>query len=525
MTAILDEKERNVVPRWRDFQTTVELRELSSAVTNRQSPTEASERRVETQQLAFTSNRNISFAGDLISAALVSGNSAVAKDAAEFVLHEGIETSGDALFTLAKRILGNAALPIFDLTETPSKENLRNTASRISDIRHSLREIPNDAVQWMDLAFLFAINGKNPKAERAVRVALTLAPTNRFILRSSARFFLHLHDFQAAHKILRRSPNLYSDPWVAAAEVSVATAAGYPPFSVKEGRELMTAGNFSNHDLSELASALGTLEFHSGATGKARKWVRTSLQAPNENSLAQAKWISRAIVGIPMDVNVTDYVVPRPYEASALEKFVTGDWSAAYKCALSWFDDQPFSARSSQFASYIAGSLMEDHWSSEAVIKKALVSSPDDFGLNANLAFDYASTGRLEDAKSQLAKIKLLDGPEWSQALISGNYGLVAYQEGDIAAGRFFYTEAALSAEKLSDKRTLVSALSYFARAEMDHDLGAAGKLLQRAEETAKNVPGADIVRILGLVKEKRERIIRKSSLFPSLETRVNPRA
>jgi tetratricopeptide (TPR) repeat protein len=512
MTAVLDEKERNIVPRWRDFSTTVELQELSHAVSVRPLLTEPGGQSAEIQQSAFIENRNISFAGDLISAALVSRNSAVAKDAAEFILQEGVEVSGGALFALAKRILSDAALPTFDLTETPANEGQKNNASRISDIRHSLRKIPNDAIQWMDLAFLFAINGKNPKAERAVKVALSLAPTNRFILRSSARFFLHLKNFQEAHKILRRSPNLRSDPWITAAEISVATAAEFPPFSVKEGRELMSAGNFSSHDLSELASALGTLEFHGGAIGKARKWVKNSLRAPNENSLAQAKWISRTITGVPMDVNVTDYLVPRPYEATALEKFVAGNWSGAYQCALSWFDDQPFSARSSQFASYIVGSLMEDHWASEKIIKRAMVSSPDDFGLNSTLAFDYASTGRLEEAKVQLAKAKLLQGPEWANAMISGNYGLVAYQEGDIAAGRFFYTEAVLAAEKLSDKRTLVSALSFFSRAEMDHDIDAAEKLLQRAEEVAKNVAGADLVRLLDLAKEKLKRINRKNS-------------
>jgi Flp pilus assembly protein TadD len=514
MTAILDERDRNVVPRWRDFNTTVELQELSSSVSGRLSLSDPIERGAQTQQAAFNENRSITFAGDLISAALVSGNSAVARSAAEFVLQEGIEASGDALFLLAKRILTDAALPIFDLTKTPLKEGQQNNASRISDIRRSLRDIPNDAIQWMDLAFLFAINGENHKAERAVRVALNLAPTNRFILRSSARFFLHLHDFQQAHKILRRSANLRSDPWIAAAEISVATAAGFSPFSVREGRALMTADNFSVHDLSELASALGTLEFHGGATGRARKWLKNSLRAPNENSLAQAKWISRTITGVPIDVNVTDYVVARPYEATALEKFVSGNWPGAYKCALAWFEDQPFSARPSQFASYVVGSLMEDHWASEKILKRALISSPDDFGLNANLAFDYASTGRLEQAKVQLSKTKLLSGPEWASAMICGNYGLVAYQEGDITAGRFFYTEAALHAEKLNDKRTLVSALSFFARAEMDHDLGAAEKLLHRAVEVAKTVPGADIVRLIELAKNKMEDVIRKNPLF-----------
>lgn len=515
MTAILEEKDRNIVPRWRDFTTTVELQELTQPVSRRKPLDRVREQNIEVQHIAFEENKSLSFAGDLISAALVSGNSTVANSAAEFVLNEGAENSSEALLTLAKRILGNPKLPTFELVSATVGSGQHTSSRQIAELRCSLRNAPHDAIQWMDLAYLFAINGLNAKAERAARIAHKIAPSNRFILRSSARCFLHLQDFKEAHRIVRRSPNISNDPWIAAAEIAVASAAGYPPFSVREGRGMMSSDRFPNHDLSELASALSTLDLKSGSIGKARKWLRQSLRAPNENSLAQAKWISRGIFGVPMDVKVADYVVPRPYEARAFEAFVKGDWSLSAKCAVSWFEDQPFSSRPAEFASYIIGSLIEDHWESERIVKRGLIASPDDFGLNVNLAFDYVSTRRLIEAKAQLVKCRQLQGPEWASAVILANYGLIAYQEKDPVAGRIFYGEAVTEAENLKDKKTLLSALVYFARAEMEYDLENADNYLRRAEALAKDQHKADTERLINLAKDKRNAILGRNLSFP----------
>src|ERR1035438_4261487 len=99
MTAILEEKDRNIVPRWRDFKATAELQELSQSVSKRDPLVRGNEQDVEVQRLAFEENKTLSFAGDLISAALVSGNAAIATSEAEFVLSEGVEDSSEALRT------------------------------------------------------------------------------------------------------------------------------------------------------------------------------------------------------------------------------------------------------------------------------------------------------------------------------------------------------------------------------------------------------------------------------------------
>ena len=53
-------------------------------------------------------------------------------------------------------------------------------------------------------------------------VALQLAPTNRHVLRSASRLFLHLDDSERAYDIIAQSDATVDDPWLIAAELSFA---------------------------------------------------------------------------------------------------------------------------------------------------------------------------------------------------------------------------------------------------------------------------------------------------------------
>ena len=82
-------------------------------------------------------------------------------------------------------------------------------------------------------------------------------------------------------------------------------------------------------------------------------------------------------------------------------------------------------------------------------------------------------------------------------------------------AGRIFYGEAVTEAENLKDKKTLLSALVYFARAEMEYDLENADNYLRRAEALAKDQHKADTERLINLAKDKRNAILGRNLSFP----------
>jgi Flp pilus assembly protein TadD len=342
----------------------------------------------------------------------------------------------------------------------------------------------------MDLAYLYAVRGVYVKADRAVRIALNLAPSNRFILRSAARFFVHVDRPDAAHDLIRRSPGYKEDPWLLAAEVSVALAAKRTPWSTREAFSLLGEGKFAPHHLSELNSALGTLEFNSGNSNRAKKLLRRSLLKPNDNSLAQAKWIWRYVWGAPADFNVDEFKIDRPFEAQAFEALGRSDWGRAYASALCWLEDEPFSSEPARWASYISATVFEDFASSEALTTFGLVANPNDPGLHIGLAFCYASSGRPQEAYSALLKIGPSAAEDWVGAAVEANYGLLAFRGGNVESGRRRYEAAVKRADLIADKRTKLTALVYWANEELSLPDSNSVRLLAEANEASKEATG-----------------------------------
>ncbi|MCP5411967.1 MAG: hypothetical protein H6924_07520 [Alphaproteobacteria bacterium] len=123
-------------------------------------------------------------------------------------------------------------------------------------------------------------------------VAKQLAPTERHTLRSAVRMELHLQDEEAAHRLLKRSDATPHDPWLAAAEIAVATHREKSPTFFKVGQAILDSGNWLPHQVSELAAALGTTVIIDGKHKRGRRFIQQGLADPTGNTLAQAEWIN-----------------------------------------------------------------------------------------------------------------------------------------------------------------------------------------------------------------------------------------
>src|SRR5207249_5632885 len=166
---------------------------------------------------------------------------------------------------------------------------------RIAALRGRLKKDPRQALAWANLALEYASLGLRDKAKRAMNAGLSLAPSNRFLLRSAARLRLHLNEPEEARALLLRQPKTRHDPWLLSAEIAIATVLGKPSRLIRDGREMVEGAEFAPAHLAELASALGTVELLSGKTKAARKLFHRSLEAPTDNSVAQAVWASREL--------------------------------------------------------------------------------------------------------------------------------------------------------------------------------------------------------------------------------------
>ena len=98
-----------------------------------------------------------------------------------------------------------------------------------------------------------------------------LSPENRFILRSSARFFAHLGDIEFAHKIIQKSELTKHDPWLMATEIALATLREKNSKFAKLGAQIVRSDNFHPFNLTELAGSLATLEMKNASFQKSKK--------------------------------------------------------------------------------------------------------------------------------------------------------------------------------------------------------------------------------------------------------------
>ena len=500
----LIDKDRNVIPRWRDFKTTVTLGELNSAADFQSEWATVESDFFQNKLLAWQVHKSIPFAADVVSAGFVLRQYAEAKEAAKFLLQQSDGVS-DVLRQLADHIL-NPSDEVYRATRLqmlcdPEPEEIR---LKIHRLRVRLHNEPRNSIAYVELSRSYTLLDQKDKAKQAMRMALKLAPTNRFILRSASRLFLHTGDLGEAHDILRRADPTRFDPWLLSAEIAVASSANRSSQFVKTGQRMIVDLSDSPFEVTELASALGTLELNNSKSRDARKLFKKALIKPTENSVAQIEWASRRIAGLDF-VESSQIQVPRNYEARAWENFTEGDWHAGLKESWNWFYDQPFSARPGHIGSYIASSILRDYSEGERIIKRSLRTNPNDALLLNNLAFTYASAGRIKDAQEVMTRIGNVEPDSRSdgsvEVTIKATQGLLAFRMGDHDRGRKLYAEAIEESKKFARSFQALAALHY-AREEIIANTSHKDQARNSALAISKGVEDKDILSLRQYIRE-----------------------
>ena len=320
MTLFYAETERRIVPRWRDFSQTVSNGHLVALQPQTQELAGVEEllnHRLEDWQV----NKTISFASELVGAAFVAGREHVAEEAAQFLLSNPTKVSAPAL-ELASRVVRPGWMEDLASNDLPvSIEEIGEVEPRMAVHATRLRLIdePRNALAYVDMARQYTILGFYRQAERVLRMALYLAPDNRFVLRCVARFCVHVGDPDQGLRVLRKSSATLGNPWLLAAEIAVAMVAGRAPRHIRIARRIIGADDYAPLHISELSCAVATLELASGNARAARRLFRRSLVEPTDNSVAQVDWATRRMSGFSVDQEIL--TVPRSYEARALAAY------------------------------------------------------------------------------------------------------------------------------------------------------------------------------------------------------------
>jgi tetratricopeptide (TPR) repeat protein len=486
-----ERQDRKIIPRWRDFLTTAALGELNSTWPKAASQPWPDSTLGETRT-AWTEHRTLWHALDFVGSAFSLGIADKdTREAAQYIISSHANSAPKAGLVLAARTLSGTEEtppvpePQGDSNEAKHAEIRQKRSQTISD--------PRNAITWVDLARLYTVVGQIPQAERAIEIALKLSPTNRFVLRSATRFFVHVGNRDRALRLLRMS-EIVDDPWIVAAEIGVSTLEQRHPTNVKAGRRILENTALSSFTKTELASALATLELQDGRNGPAKRLFRQSLEDPNENSLAQAEWASTQIPQLEVDA---ERPVIRSYEAKALLGLKTGDWDLAAKNSLDWLHDQPFSSRPAATASYIFSAIYDEQERAEDILKTSLISNHRDRALTNNLAFALANQDKIAEAEKVLATVHPEDADDGSRVTLLATNGLVMFRKGVLQEGRMLYLKAMNLAKQKGLTKFEALASIYLAREEILAKQPEAIEDLKRAGELASKSGEPDVVLVL----------------------------
>ena len=372
----------------------------------------------------------------------------------------------DAIMALGRGRLSCSQWGVVDAArgqDEPEEAPAVALSERVRSLRSRLVRHPRDAIAWIDIAYVFGLLGSTQRAERCLRTAIALAPNSRIVLRALARFFAHREDPDTALWFLRRSDSLRHDPWLLAADISIAETFGKRAPHAKSAIQLVDKMDTHPLNKTELLGALSTLEFrHSANQKRARRWLREALLHPNENTLAQAEHLVNTL-GIGIDIGHGTALFD--FEARSVRAFRARAFEEAIENTKKWAEYQPLSSRPLLFGSYIQSVLMNDNKSAIEFIRSARgYSTYSDPMVINNLAFFLASEGRIEEASQELRRLARMEVNTDDEACVTATRGLIAFRSQKPDLGHQEYERAAAYFRRRHEFGRLALALIFWGR-------------------------------------------------------------
>lgn len=476
---------RRLIPRWRPTRKTLETTEVTSTLSQLSQPLRFDRTQFEEAVTAWRTEPTIGHLGDVVSFAgdvdIRPQIVTVVKEAKGKGL--GVSPVQEALFReVDEDEVSQEAYTI------EGREDFRR---RVAHLRKSLVVAPENLLALLDLAQLQLAAGKVSAAQRLITTALGIAPNGRLVLRTAARFYVHLGDVERAHQIIRRHPGTKEDPWLIASEIALADAAGVASAMASVGRRLIKEAKAQPRNLAELAGALATSEMHAGNVKEARQLLRKALRNPTDNIVAQAV-IDASDMGIRLDDPISASAVKHSAEAQLLQAWQDRNEGEAEQHALQWHAEEPFSSRPIQFLTALY-SLQSKYGKALDWVRKGLIADPADEGLIANLAFSTAALGDTEQAEVAIRRIR----DSRLAPYLRATEGLIALKRKDFAQAETLYREAVTFFEKSSRPELAALALAHYAKFALESEAPDSARIRAEAESKFRRASSVDAYLIL----------------------------
>ena len=518
MTPTAQEQERRLIPRWRFSSQRVQSAELSGDPRYSRKNT-LDKRYLDEKLVQWEQSPSVGNAIDLVSCGVGGLWHEEVLSAARYLDRHSDQLSRQAV-SLVRVILPTIPERSTLLRNSENIDTLLfdHTRKQVSDARSRVRTDPRNVLAWLDLARAYTILGHDSQAKFSIRNALYLAPNHRHVLRSAVRLYIHVNEQERAHKLLLRCPRTPNDPWLVAAELAVSKVARRNPRFFRQGRKMVKLGGFRPEDVTELRSAIGTLEYYGGAHRKARMSIRASLMNPTDNALAQARWIASRLSSIPIAQEA--FELPFGFEARYWQAFDEAKWSDAISECRGWLLDEPFSSRPALAGSYLGVSLTKNYQFAEACALAGLRAEPDNSMLRNNLVVALAYQGKINEAIAQFQKIRFPLSDDLPAYTYIATGGLIQFRLGQIDRGRKCYEIAEGKAPRSEQGQVLV----YRAREELIANTTDASRYIERALSTNTNQSDPCLHRLQELLKGQSGESAEPTTFNPALSERMSPR-
>ena len=448
---------RLLIPRWRSFTRSLKSREMAMPSPKGAQDDDGRYSAELAKRLgAWRNDKNVVTAAQVVETALVSGDDPYAVEAAEALL---VPQFG------ATALVRRQATLVISRISRPDhvgREPAQDIGAEVAFWRNRTRSHADDPLAWSELSLARLIQGDIEAALKSMHVALHLSPQNRYILRAAARLFCHTHDRDRAYAIIRRNEATPGDPWLMAAEISLAQLTGRKPVFVKKGLDFIERNLALPRQITELAGAIGTFYLINSSDRRSKKLFLSSLADPTANSLAQAEWASPHFNG----KLITETQWHRSHfanEALAQRAFRQGGFETALARCIAWIKEERFSSRAYIGASAVANA-MDDFGRADQFAREGLRHNPKSAPLYNALAFSLASRGQLNSAEVELRKIAPSSDDLDSKLVCEANHGLIAMRRGNLAFGESIYRQVISRFRQENKPETAATAHAYFAR-------------------------------------------------------------
>lgn len=323
-----------------------------------------------------------------------------------------------------------------------------NKAKLHSDFRNGLLHT--------EQARLYTIIGEVVAAERSFFKALAIAPNNRHILRSFSRFMIHVGDAEVARLRLAKSPAINHDPWLQAAEISLAVSENKGSSTAKLATKNLNERRIAPAHVSELAAAMATLERSAGHRKNFKKRLNESLLQPTDNALAQAMWYLKQSQSNLEDIErVNPTWLPllrRSREALTYTHLRAGKWKDAATSFLRWQSEEQFSSHIGLQGSYYAVSFAGDYEVAIFLCENALYANQRSASLLNNLCVAQRRIGKISDSVDTFSELKLVTSDWSSDPTFLATAAMLHFAKGNIELGRYNYVDALEIAAKKGDE-------------------------------------------------------------------------